>query len=213
MSQTINPIYFTEIEQFQKRRPSKSDRRKLQIIEQTLEELATRGMDETTYDSLAKACGISRALVQHYFPDRDELFLIAFRFARAKFQKVCVEAIEKHTTPQKQLKAYFEAACSWPRIFPQDAKVWTLFFYHCAIKKKYRKLHSELSGAGHIRVAALMASYGVGSEVLTANQIMNAITGYCVATVTEEHTKEFNQQLLDSTIDLCLTLAKIPKDA
>ena len=216
MNKGASAIYFTLFDEFFKKSPTKSERRKLQIVEKTIHELATRGLDATTHESVALACGITRALVQHYFPDRDELLLLAFRFVRAKFQKICVDEIAKKTTPAEQLKVYVETACSWQKFAPLDAKVWVLFYYYCGIKKKYRSLNSELVNQGHVRIESLLQAISENKAGATSNSyslpaklIQNTITSFYLSSITEDHDKKFNEQLYSETVALCLKLAGI----
>ncbi len=210
-------IHFTIFEEFFPKRPTKSDRRKIQIIETAITELATRGVAATNHESLAKACGISRALVQHYFPDREELILIAMRFVRAKYQKLCVDAIAEKSTPQDRLKAYLEAACSWPKVTPQDAKLWLLFYYNCSIAKKYRKLNTEFVSQGEERITALLKEISSRnatpptSPLMKAKMIQALILSYFVNTLTEDQSRNFNDELLASTFELCYHVAGVRK--
>jgi len=215
MNKGASAVYFTLFDEFFQKKPTKSERRRLQIIEKSISELATSGLDSTTHESLAKACGISRALVQHYFPDRDELFLIAFRFVRAKFQKLCVDELIKQSSPQDQLKIYIEMACSWPKLAPQDAKVWLLFYYYSGIKIKYRRLNTELVNQGHARISALLEEGAKARGIkltqpnIRAKLIQNAITSYYLSALTEEQNGEMKEKMFFETVQLCLSLAGI----
>ena len=215
MSKSETAINFTLFEEFSKRRVSKSEKRRFQIIEKTITELATNGIDSITHDSLAKSCKVSRSLIQHYFPDRDELFLLAFRYVRAKFQKLCVDEMQKHDSAQKKLKAYIECACSWPKVAPDDCKVWLLFYYHCGIKREYKTLNSELVEQGHARILALLNDI-IGNKktndpinITRAKLIQNLITSYFLSVMTENNSKEFNAELLGATVQLCLSYTRL----
>ena len=171
-------------------------------------------MDQTTHETLAKACGISRGLVQHYFPDRDELILVTLRYVRAKFQKLCVDAIELEETAAAQLRAYIVTACSWAKLSPPDAKVWLLFYYHCGINRQYRKLNTELVGLGQARIEALLQELSQSkgkvadaSVEIRAKLIQNAITSFYVSSLTENQTATFNDQLLKANLELCFKIA------
>ena len=168
------------------------------------------------YESLAQSCGISRSLIQHYFPDRDELILTAMRFVRAKYQKLCVDAIATQSTAKGQLKAYLEAACSWPKVYPQDAKIWLLFYYNCSINKKYRKVNTELVAQGHERIIEMLEGATKGKALpmkislsMRAKIIQGAILNYFLSTLTEEQSKEFNQELLGAVLASAYHIARL----
>jgi len=213
MSSQSSPIHFTIYDEIFPKVASKSEKRKIQIIEKTIQQLATTGVESMSYESVAEACGATRALIRHYFPDWDELILLVMRFVRAKFQKLCIDAIQTQTQSRDQLKIYIETACSWSRHSPQDARVWLLFYYQCGINKKYRQLNSELVSQGHIRITALLKEIGPKKSRIAeqtyaarAKLIQNAITSYFVATLTEEHTVAFNQKMLATTLELCFKI-------
>lgn len=214
MSEKKNAVYYTIFEELFPKQASKSERRKIQIIEKTIEELASSGIDATNYESLAQSIGISRALIQHYFPDREELILITMKFIRAKYQKLCVDAIAAQTTPQGKLKAYLSAACSWPRVTPLDAKVWLLFYYNCSIKKEYRKLNTELVVQGQERIVAMLKDIGQSQKLTTslsypmkAKMIQGAILNYFLSTLSEDQSKSQNEEFLDASLELCYQIA------
>ena len=213
MEKKRDAIEFTFFEEFFPKKPSKSDRRRLQIVEQAITELATSGLDATTHDSLALACGVSRALVRHYFPDRDDLILITMQYIRARFQKLCIDEILKHDRPREQLRAYIETVCTWKKFFPKDAKVWLLFYYYCGINAKYRKLNSELVKQGQERIAALLEKgvrareFKAGKYQVRAKIIQNTITGYFISSISENHDEKFQNEMISDTLDECLSIA------
>ena len=213
MNKSKSAIDFTFFEEFFPKQATKSERRRLQIVEQLITELATSGLDTTNHESLAAACGISRPLVQHYFPDRDALILIAMQYIRARFQKLCVDVIMKHENPREQLRAYIETVCDWKSFYPKDAKVWLLFYYYCGTKAKYRKLNSELVKQGQDRIAAILENgtskdhFKSGDCLRRAKLIQNTITGFFISDLSENHDSKFRDEMISETLDLCLSIA------
>lgn len=209
-----DPVLFTLLDEFVSSKPTKSERRRMQIIERTIVSLAISGIDKLTHESLAEECGISRSLAYHYFPDRDALVLLTMRFIRARFQKLCVDAIERETESKNRLRAYVETACSWPEVSRYDARAWVLFYYHCAVMKKYRSLNTELVVQGHARITALLEKIAgpvfVATDFpLNAKLIQNLITGYFLSVITEDHTPEARAALLQATVSECMRLGGV----
>ena len=56
-------------------RPSVADQRREQIIEATLQTIATHGISSTTLDRIADTAGMSRGHVRHFVGNRDRLLL------------------------------------------------------------------------------------------------------------------------------------------
>lgn len=56
-------------------RPSKTDERREQIIEATLQTIAERGISSTTLDKIADTAGMSRGHVRHFVGNREQLLI------------------------------------------------------------------------------------------------------------------------------------------
>src|SRR4051812_18083885 len=74
-------------------KPSKAQRTQLAIIESAIKCYATLGIEKSTAERIAKTCGISRPLVQHYFPDREGLLEMSIKYIRTYLQKLAVDAV------------------------------------------------------------------------------------------------------------------------
>ncbi len=186
-------------------------------MDQAILIFASRGIDGATYDDIAEACGITRPLVQHYFPDREAFILMVMRYIRARFQKHCVDAILAKKTPVDQLLAYFDATLEWIETDASHAKTWLLFYYYCGIKKKYRILNTELVNQGQERITALIAE-GVkagdfapekgNSELRTrAKLVQNLITSTLLSELTEASSSEL-LGIRELSRTLCLRIAR-----
>jgi len=57
-----------------------TDRRRAQLIEVGLREFGSRPYDEISIDDIARAAGVSRGLVYHYFPDKRRIYLAVLRW-------------------------------------------------------------------------------------------------------------------------------------
>lgn len=137
-------------------RPSKSQRRKIQMAEAAIQVYVEHGVEEASFERIAAICKVSRPLIQHYFSDKDELFYFVAHYIRANSQDFVVRALLEAKNPVEQLGAYVESSFDWAARFPTHAKVWILFFYYCSIREKYRQAHSELSFMAQDRIAHII---------------------------------------------------------
>ena len=88
--------------------PSRAQKRQLQILEAAIKLFAKVGIESTTYDQIAIECEVSRPLIQHYFPDREELAFLALTYIRGNLQKIEVDAILAAPTPEAKVKEYVD---------------------------------------------------------------------------------------------------------
>ncbi|MFY2825490.1 transcriptional regulator BetI [Ruegeria sp. MALMAid1280] len=110
--------------------------RRKQLTEAAFEILKTHGIAGTTIDRIAKEAGVSKGVVQHYFPGKEALFEAVLRETNAKARR-CVTALLAHSdTPSERLYAilygYFappffqhEFCCAWVSLcaeVPQNAQ-------------------------------------------------------------------------------------------
>ena len=174
--------------------PSRSQRRIAQIVEGALKSYATVGIENTTYDTIAKCSKMSRQLVLHYFKSKDDIFDMAVKYVRVNFQRVAVEAMEPVIDPKARLEAYVRSTFVWMRDFPTHTHLWRLNFYYCGLNGKLRDLNTELVNMGHERIAALLqrgieAGYFPAAPEAAvrrrAKHVQNLLMGSLVAAQTE----------------------------
>jgi AcrR family transcriptional regulator len=192
--------------------PSSGQKRMMQIIEGAIKCYASVGIENTTYDRIAKACKITRPLIQHYFKDLDEIFEVAVKFIRANFQRVAIEAIQKESKPKEQLMAYVESTFQWVKEYPAHANTWKLVYYYCDLDPKLRKLQTEMVYLGLDRIAGLLEIgksqkvFGCKDVRTTANFIQMLMTGALVKVSTENmdvSLEEFSKEISGA----CLRIA------
>ena len=76
--------------------------------------------------------------------------------------------------------------------FQMHAKLWLLFFYHCAIHPKFKKLNSEMQEMGRVRIEALIraglesGAFKCEDPALAAKNLQAVINGYLVLALTED---------------------------
>jgi len=196
--------------------PSKAQKRQIQIVEAAIEVFAEVGIEKATYDKIAKICGVTRPLIQHYFPDKEILFELVIKYIRGHFQAVAIRAIEGASSDKERLVRYILSTFQWQRESPDHVKVWMLFFYLCG-SERYRRLNTELVAMGQERIAALLER-GTKAGVFRsrdfstdAKMIQTTITGALVSLVTEDFPiapKVFERKIVDQC--LAIVGAKAP---
>jgi AcrR family transcriptional regulator len=192
--------------------PTKAQRRMVQIIEAAIKNYCTIGVENTTYDSIAKTCKTSRSLIQHYFKDKDEIFEMVVKYIRVHYQQYAINAFQKKEQPMDRLVAYAEAALAWVEEYPKYQRVWNLFFYYCGINPRWRALETELVTLGHERITALLqdgANQGIFAPdnlKRRAKQIQVLLTGAIVTASTETLYVDFDQ-FLNEIVEGCVRLA------
>jgi AcrR family transcriptional regulator len=213
MKQKPNALTFTIFDEFLPMRLSKSQRRRIEIIEATIKMCASDGVDNLSYDILADKVGVSRRLVQHYFPDRAELVLTAIKYVRGRLQAGAVKAIESECKPSKQLSAYVDSVFEWAKTYPADARIWLLFFYLCSVKSTHHRLNTELVILGHQRICTLLKSGVVAGDFAVkdipnaAKLIQTIISGAFVETFTEKKIASL-ASYAETAKTLCLAIAR-----
>lgn len=191
---------------------TKAQRTQMAILEAAIKNYSKVGVDETTYEKIAKTCKVSRPLIQHYFPDQHELFTLTMKYIRAKFQQISVEAIREEMSPDKQLEAYVRSNFSWAQRFRAHANVWLLFYHYCGVHPKFRELNTTFVRMGHERIQGLL-ELGIQRKVfackdpyMNAKLIQIIITGALVSICTDNSpipVPKFQEEI----VKLCLELA------
>jgi len=171
---------------------SRAEKRRIQILEAAIACYATHGIEDTTYERIAAKCKASRTLIIHYFPDRDDLIRLVFQYIRADMQQAAVEAIQSAKTPEKILLAYVQSTFDWIAKKPDYNAAWMLSYYHCARKKDFKALYTEMTSMGHRRIQAMLSELKgnervtTGELALRAKSLQSLLTGALVTLSTED---------------------------
>jgi len=191
--------------------PSRSERRVIQILEAAIRNYVKIGIENTTYDSIARTCKVSRPLVQHYFKDHGELFEMVTKYVRSIFQQVVVEEMRREKSPRRQLEAYLGAIFVWKRKYPLHVKVWNLVYYYAAINKGVRKIHTALVNMGQARVVAVLelgvaqGEFPSGDLRKRAKQILTLLLGAIAVLPAEDleiDLPTYRKQLIEAALTL-----------
>lgn len=212
MGKTSDPLKAVILSEIFPPEPSKAQRRRLQIVEAAIESFAEVGIEKSTYERLAKRIKVSRPLIIHYFPDRDDLVETTLKFIRARFQRLAVDALSRAEGPEAKLKAYVEATFDWIARYDKHAKVWLLFYFYCGVDGDFKAMNTELARMGEERIAALIVGLRAKSlpkaELLwRAKQIQIFVTGALIAAGTETPSIPM-KSFVQKTVARCLAIAQ-----
>ena len=98
------------------RRLSNDDRRR-QLLDRAVELFAEHGYDELSMAAFARAAGISKPLLYHYFPSKQKLFEAAL--AQAAEEHLARVATDPNASPAEQLTAGLDAYLGWIEANPE----------------------------------------------------------------------------------------------
>ena len=196
--------------------PSKSDKRRKEIIEGAIQAYAAIDYEHLSFDDIAKPAKTSRRLVQHYFPEKNELFAISMKMVRSQYQALVIEAFSKIEDPEKKFCEYVRAAVSWPKFLPTHVHAWFLYYLVCAQQPKLRKLHEELAKMGEERIASLISemnpdrAYSANDRRFVAKTIQRLITGALIEICSESINPDI-ERIQDETVRASLLVIGGPK--
>ncbi len=186
-SPTVDSALFAQFTAFSTR---KGDIARTKILSATLQCIAHQGIEKTGFESIGKLCGMRRAHVAYYYPDRDELVLAAIQFAIATAQQTTVAHVFQAPSDKERLDAFVHGIFDWAEKYPEHTRVILLFYYCCSCEPKYKALHHQVREQGAQRIAAvlkpLLPSTPSREVVEYAKLLQNLITGSLVDHITTQ---------------------------
>lgn len=197
----IDSIYIKTFEL----QPGKGDRKRLEIIECSVECISKFGIDGAVFDRIAEKLGTRRSHIKYYFKDREQLLLSAVKYSVMTAQEITIALIDSYQKPESKVLGVVEAAFVWSRKFPDQARVLLLFYYQCAKFEVYKKLQNQIREAGVKRIEALIktcdnAKLRKNSQEI-AIKIQAITTGILLDSLTGVKTR--GQDPLKLTLELC----------
>jgi len=136
------------------------DVRKVTILQAVIELLATKGVDELTFDRIGKKVGMARSHVVYYFPNREALLEDTMRFVALTAQERVAAHLEDEKDWRKLLSRYVEANFDWVNNNRHHGTVFLLMYYEATFKKTFRSLHSDVRAAGVARIEGILKLSG-----------------------------------------------------
>ena len=133
----------------------KAFQRKFQIVEAYVALAAKRGLGEISHADIAKACKITRQLVDHHFPTNAELVALSYRFIYARFQKEASDAVLARMGFTSRVQAYLNSVSDWMLNRPSDARFLVLFYSLRHSDPALLALHERNTKIGQERIASM----------------------------------------------------------
>lgn len=141
------------------------EERRVQIVEAAARVLAGRDPAAVTFEELAGAAGVSRALVYNHFPDKGSLVAAVYLRSLERLDEALAAAVDRRLPPRDRLRQL--VACSL-RFARTDDAAW-----HLAAPGA--TLHPAVRHARRRRVDQLAADLGGGPHATTVAAALVAV--------------------------------------
>ena len=102
--------------------------RRAALIAATIECLKRYGHDGLSIRTISAQAGVSVGLINHHFPNKDELVAAAFRHFNRELVEGLKAAAARADTPAARVRAFFEASFSLPNLDADVLAVWVVFW-------------------------------------------------------------------------------------
>jgi len=110
---------------FQRQLPQQ---RRAALIAATIECLKRYGHDGLSIRTISAQAGVSVGLINHHFPNKDELVAAAFRHFNRELVDGLKAAALRAATPAARLRAFLDASFSPPNLDADVLAVWVVFW-------------------------------------------------------------------------------------
>jgi AcrR family transcriptional regulator len=183
----------------------KGDLRKVEIIKSAIDCLATLGVEQTTFEEIGRKIGIRKSHVAYHFPNMDDLIETAIRYVLANVQNYVVAHVKNETGWRRALEVQARCTIGWPRVFPNDARVYLFFCYRCSYNARLRELNREFREVGIRRIVGLLEPVAkkskVGADRLqdVARRAQEIVFGALLTALTWESPDKIDE-LIESTL-------------
>ena len=126
------------------RREEAKERRRMELIEATIDSIARRGFSDTTLADVADHAGLSRGIVNFYFKSKDALFADTLRHLADEYRLAWGRALAKAgDDPARQLRALLMVNFD-PRVFSRKKiAVWYAFWGEAKSRPAYLAVCAE----------------------------------------------------------------------
>lgn len=195
----------------------KGDRKKLEIIEAAIECLAEEGIENTTFEAIAKRIETRRAHVAYHFKDKNMIFEAAINYILVTYAQTLQEFVQKAEqkitkgTPQNLIEEYIKGAFYWSKKNPEHVSVFLLFYYLTTFQKSYRDLNTKIRLDGQERIHYLLnMKMELDKSKAELKEISSIIQNILSAKMVELFTTNYNstKKAQDETIAVVRRLLK-----
>ena len=118
----------------------KSDKRREQLIQATIQTISESGLSGATVAKVASNAGLSPGIVNFHFTSKKQLLIDTLVFLNEEYIAIMDESLGKVQSPLEKLHAYIEASFD-SRIFVKEkVAVWYAFWSESQAREEYREI-------------------------------------------------------------------------
>jgi TetR/AcrR family transcriptional regulator, transcriptional repressor of bet genes len=118
--------------------------RRQALIDATIECLKRYGHDGLSIRTISAQAGVSVGLINHHFPNKDELVAAAYRHINAELIVGMQAAVARAgTSPRARMRAFLEAWFSAPSLDADALAVWVVFWGLYRHSRLIQRAHRE----------------------------------------------------------------------
>jgi TetR/AcrR family transcriptional repressor of bet genes len=118
--------------------------RRRALILATIECLKRHGHDGLSVRTISAAAGVSVGLINHHFPNKDELVAAAYRYFNSELVGVMLAAVARAgDSPRARLQAFLKASFSPPNLDADVLAVWVVFWGLYRHSRLIQRVHQE----------------------------------------------------------------------
>jgi TetR/AcrR family transcriptional regulator, transcriptional repressor of bet genes len=120
------------------------EQRRRELIAATIECLKRYGHEGLSIRTISAQAGVSVGLINHHFPNKDELVAAAYRQFNEELVGGLQAAVERaEHTPRARLRAFFQASFSEPNLDQDVLAVWVVFWGMYRHSRLIQRVHRE----------------------------------------------------------------------
>ena len=135
---------------------TKGERTRIHLIETAIETMSVYGFEEASISRLAERAGISRPLVVHYFPTKEDLLDQIVQYIALTGQTVISRACQGPHSAWEKLRTYYLANLQWAVSYPHHVSFWRYFIYRSGHSKKWRQFNDGFLNEGRRRMEGMV---------------------------------------------------------
>jgi len=118
--------------------------RRQALIAATIECLKRYGHEGLSIRTISAQAGVSVGLINHHFPNKDELVAAAYRQFNAELVGGMQAAVARAAdAPQARMRAFLEASFSPPNLDADTLTVWVVFWGMYRHSRPIQRVHRE----------------------------------------------------------------------
>jgi TetR/AcrR family transcriptional regulator, transcriptional repressor of bet genes len=120
------------------------EQRRQALIAATIECLKRYGHDGLSIRTISAQAGVSVGLINHHFPNKDELVAAAYRHFNGELVAGFEAAVARAgSSPQARMRAFLEASFSPPNLDADVLAVWVVFWGLYRHSRLIQRVHRE----------------------------------------------------------------------